>query len=86
MKDLTDKEDDMEAIRQALQARGYYLNFYFMYIEEEAFSTLNLDRSNWYFGRKTLSDNPVIVYGEFRLDESFEFYKYEWRYDRSAET
>ena len=48
-KDPADKDRDVEAFRQALQDKGYCLTFTIVYIEQEAFSSLNEENGKDYY-------------------------------------
>lgn len=79
-KDPADKDRDVEAFRQALQEKGYYLTFYLIYIEQEAFSSLNEENGeDYYMHYVRRSETPVTMAGYFLIDESPGFYSAEWR-------
>lgn len=79
-KDPADKDRDVEAFRQALQDKGYYLTFYLIYIEQDAFSSLNEQNGeDYYMHYVRRSETPVTMAGYFLIDESPGFYSAEWR-------
>ena len=79
-KDPSEKDKDVEAFRQVLKVKGYYLDFYIVYIEEEAFPSLNRENSSKYYsGYVSRAETPVMMAGSFMIDESFEFDLAEWR-------
>lgn len=78
-KDPADKDRDVEAFRQALQDKGYYLTFYIIYIEKGAFSSLNEESGDKYYSNYVHgSAPPVTMAGYFLIDESPGFYSAEW--------
>ena len=66
-----------------LKAKGYYLGFTIVYIEDNAFASLNKENHRDHFmsyGRTNAKEKSAIkAIGSFRNDESFEFVFYEWR-------
>ena len=79
-KDPSEKDKDVEAFRQALKTKGYYLTFYIIYIDEKAFPSLNRENSRKYYnGYVSRAETPVKMAGSFLIDESFEFDLAEWR-------
>ena len=78
-KDPADKDRDVEAFRQALQDKGYCLTFTIVYIEQEAFLSLNEESGDKYYSNYVHgSAPPVTMAGYFLIDESPGFYSAEW--------
>jgi len=78
-KDSADKEQDVEAFRQELKAKGYYLTFDIVYIEEWVLPSVNKENYKNYFLYYGEEKDAVITKGHFMIrDESFEFSSYEW--------
>lgn len=79
-KDPSEKDKDVEAFRQVLKVKGYYLTFYIVYIEEEAFPSLNKENENkYYVDYVSRAETPVMMAGSFMIDKTFEFDFAEWR-------
>jgi len=82
-KGSSEKEQDVEAFRQALQKKGYYLTFVLIYVEEEAFPLVNIANIGEYrLGYTRIfskEQSMIILQGSFMIwDESFEFEIYRW--------